>query len=419
MNDLAVADTLTPVPEVVPPEQDTRPSECVVEIVRIGAVTPHPNPESTMLEVTTVHDGYPCLFRKGDFKRGDRALYVPIDMVVPVTPGTPFAFLARSTERKTERIKARRLKGFFSMGLLVPVPAELVDVPEGVDVAERLGITRYEEHDPYVKGKGNGVVSTNANKYYPTYGIESFRKLGRAFEDRAWLNQPQRPQTTGLQGLIDRMRYKWALWQHGRKLIQAPVEIIVTEKIDGQNWRGAYLSRKADNKVVIGSSGTYRDLNDTSSGNYHSYVARVTGLHEAMQRFPDTVFYGEVYGTPKGGHGKLTYGAKGKNGAVDSDKVALVLFDALDLRTHRWWSFDELQAVATEVFGLSTPPVLYRGPFQGAEHLASLTNGPSVLAEGAHIREGIVVQTAEERRTRKGQRMKMKFVGSDYLESKG
>lgn len=91
-------------------------SEWLVEVVKLGAVRKHPNADS--LSMTDVHDGYPVVFRTGEFKEGDVAVYVPVDSIVPDDPA--YAFL-----QGKRRIKARKIRGEYSQGLLLQVSPEM------------------------------------------------------------------------------------------------------------------------------------------------------------------------------------------------------------------------------------------------------------------------------------------------------
>lgn len=78
-------------------------SEWKPEVVQVGEVVPHPNADA--LDITKVYD-YPVVIRRGDFKPGDLAVYVPVDTVVP-KDDPRWAFLEGHT-----RIKAKREDGY-------------------------------------------------------------------------------------------------------------------------------------------------------------------------------------------------------------------------------------------------------------------------------------------------------------------
>src|SRR5690349_13886397 len=87
--------------------------ELRVEVVRVEEVTKHDNADS--LDIVKVFD-YPVVARRGDFQPGDLAVYVPIDAVVPFTED--WAWLHGGFSKHC-RVQAKRLRGVFSMGLLV------------------------------------------------------------------------------------------------------------------------------------------------------------------------------------------------------------------------------------------------------------------------------------------------------------
>ena len=98
-----------------------------VPVVRVGAVSRHPNADT--LSLTEVR-GCPVVLRTGSFAEGDLAVYVPVDAVVDTTV-PELAFLA--AEGKTSvRIRAKRLRGTFSMGLLVAAPADAAALADDV-----------------------------------------------------------------------------------------------------------------------------------------------------------------------------------------------------------------------------------------------------------------------------------------------
>ena len=101
---------------------------------------------------------------KGDFKPGDVAVYFEIDAFVK--SGDPrFAVLAR-TEKDTalgrgSRIRTMELMGVLSQGLALPVGMfpELSGVGLGEDVADRLGVVKWEDEIPdELAGKARGYL---------------------------------------------------------------------------------------------------------------------------------------------------------------------------------------------------------------------------------------------------------------------
>lgn len=125
-------------------------------VVRLGPIVPHPDPETTTLSITRVmaidgdpNSGYPVVVKNGEFKEGDLAVYTGIDSIVPtgkplrnapgIVPSMRFGFL--DLKGKPSRVKARRLRGFYSEGLLTP--ARPLDIEEEEDFAS--GKLSFEE----------------------------------------------------------------------------------------------------------------------------------------------------------------------------------------------------------------------------------------------------------------------------------
>lgn len=80
-------------------------SEFHINVVEIGTIEKHPNADT--LSITSV-DGYPCIIRTGEFTEGDRAVYIPVDSILPKDEPR-WEFLAGHL-----RVKAKKLRGIFT-----------------------------------------------------------------------------------------------------------------------------------------------------------------------------------------------------------------------------------------------------------------------------------------------------------------
>lgn len=325
-------------------------SEHHVDVVRLGPVTKHENADT--LAVTMVHGGYPCIVRLGEYNEGDLAVYVPVDAVVP-TESERFAFLGAGHGR----IRAKKLRGTFSMGLLVkPEP----DMAEGDDVAERWGITKYEP--PEIGGGSGGSFSSSRAAScpfsWPVYDLEGLRKYGR-------LLTPGEP-------------------------------VHVSEKIHGCNGRFVFK----DGQLWVGSR---NQAKTESESDLWWGIARAHDLAAKLPAFPDVVIYGEVFGQVQ----DLKYGVE--MGA------RFALFDAVDLRTMRWLDVEEIDALAA-VLDIPRVPELFRGPWD-PDRADEWAEGPSTLA--GHVREGFVVRPLKHRADPRLGRVILKRHGQGYLLRKG
>ena len=208
-------------------------SERQVSVVRIGPIERHPNADR--LSITRIHGGYPVIIRSDEFREGDHAVYLPVDSVVPDEPR--WAFL-----KDQRRIRARRLRGVFSMGLLARAEPGWT---EGQSVGGLLGITH---HEPIVE--------------HPE-------------EDET--GPPQIPTYTDVEPLR-----RWP------DVLRPDEEVVVTEKIHGTNGRFAWL----DGRLWCGSRTRFK----ATGASQWWRVARDLGLAERLAEHPGLVLYGEVYG---------------------------------------------------------------------------------------------------------------------------
>lgn len=327
-------------------------------VIRLGPIIKHPDADS--LSITEV-DGRPCIIRTGEWAEGDIAVYVPIDSVVP-TGDARFTFLASKAKADgSYRVRAMRLRGVFSMGLLVrPEP----DMVEGEEVRERIRVTVYE---PPEDG-GNGSIEAGQMErdpgFLPVYDIESLRK-----------------------------------WQ---RVLTEGEEVVLTEKVHGANGRFAFHQ----DRLWVATRTTYRKpVDENGEGSMWSKVAADLDLERRLSAFPGFAVYGEVYGQVQ----DLKYGL-GAQGA------RLVVFDILEIASRRWLDYDEQVAMAAAM-DLPTVPILYRGPW--SPELMSHAEGATVLGNGAHVREGFVLRPVRERVHPRLGRVLLKMHGQGYLLRKG
>lgn len=344
-------------------------STFAVEVVRLDDVLPHENADKLELAVI---GGYRAVVAKGLHRRGDRVVYVPEDSIVPDDVLEAFGFTGKLGGKAKNRVKAIRLRGELSQGLVLPCDdvAEFLleqgkigyteEFYEGKDMTDLLGIEKYEEPIPVeMAGKQRPRPS-----WFPMYtDIENIKKYNRVLEDGE--------------------------------------EVIVTEKLHGTNF-GAGMH--VDDRTMRVSS--RRVVLEEDEANLYWRAARQATLDTTLDRIltftgcQSAVIFGEVVGP---GVQDLTYGVS--NGEIGFRWFDLMLDggyvnedDARDIieRTHP--RFERV-------------PVLYRGPYS-LEKIQELTDGKDF--SGSHIREGVVVKPVMERRTKMG-RVILKSISAEYL----
>lgn len=354
---------------------DSTDTEFTAEVVKISDVYAHPNAdrlEIAMFELAgSGPSSYECVIQKGSFKVGDLAGYFSVDCILP-TDHPDFKFLTARLDGagKTHyRLKAARLRGVFSQGLLVPARS----LHEwGQKIAEEYGVTYYRAPEPW-DVQVNGPAKVKQRQPIPEYKVDSLKKLPKLFDDGE--------------------------------------AVVITEKVHGTNFRFGWIRRSFLGiplgwKWIVGS---HHVIKTGSSGagwygeDLYTQSANAMGLKDIAAEAKGMVFYGELYGRTPGGKAiqDLVYSEKG---------TGLVIFDVMDERfdpSEAWLSpAQRLELVMS--LGLKNVPVLYNGPYS-QKVVDQLSDGMSVLDGGFTIREGCVVETLE------GKRKKAKFVGQLYL----
>jgi RNA ligase (TIGR02306 family) len=380
-------------------------SRFAVEIKQIRGIEPIANADA--LEVALV-DGWRCVVRKGRHQGGDLAAYLPEASVLPTwllkrlnlwDADKGQGMLAGA---KGDRVKAVRLRGELSQGLLYSVQRNvqgeaclLVDEPDsggtrevpvrlGEDVAQLLGVVKWEPPVPVAMA---GEVF-NAGQH-----------LTLAFDVENWKAYPN--------------------------LLLPGEEVVFTEKLHGTFTGLAVLPLKdahpeafgvRRNILVfskgLGAQGLVFKNNEANQNNL--YVRALGPLIERLERFMTKLgvehferpsfILGETYGP---GVQDLTY----------EGKLGFRVFAAArgyrgELRYLDWdhvcqWSHN---------LEIKTVPELYRGPFS-VEVMNEYTRGKTTL--GAHIREGIVMVPVRERYDPLAGRVALKSISADYLTRKG
>jgi len=270
-------------------------SEHTCDVVEIK-LKPHPNADA--LSLIMVGD-FQCAVRTEDWKNGDLAVYIPPDSIVPETE--QFKFLGQH-----RRIKARKLRGEWSIGLLVPAPT---GAKVGDDYMERLGIVHYEPqiHGNFTTG-GDNIATPSG--FFPKYDVLNFRKYSRLFNDEE--------------------------------------EVIVTEKLHECNSRFTCV----DNQIYCGSRRFWKQ--EDPNNLWWKALDQNEALRTWLKNHQDLTVYGEVFGQVQ----NLKYGAK-------PGEIFFAAFDIL--KGDQWLDFDEAHEIGAS---LPWVPLVYRGPFDKEKILA-------------------------------------------------
>ena len=336
-----------------------------VDVVQIDRIEKHPNADT--LSIAYAGD-YPVIVKTGSFKPGDLGVYIPVDSVVDIND-TRFNFLENG------RIKAKKLRGVFSQGLLIQAePGMYV----GDNVAEQLNVTKYltpeEKRELNVQqaiSKSPKLTATCPD-YLPRYtDIENLRRHPHVFNDNSY--------------------------------------VIVTEKCEGENAGYAYnkLTTWQKFKSWFGFKTpkvVCRSRNQMKyEGKWFELIKKynLEARFEQLENPEDYSIYGESFGYTSG----FDY---------STDKSGhFIVFDVYDRVNKRWIDYDEAFAVV-DCMGLTMVPILYEGTFN-KEKIEKIAEGDTVIGNGRHMMEGVIIRSETEQIGPSSGRKMLKLKSQRYL----
>ena len=356
-----------------------------VPVVRVDRIEDHPNADA--LEIAVVR-GYRCVVKIGAHRAGDLVAYIPEDAIVPEPLIREMKLWDESKDKgmlagkRGDRVKAIRLRGVVSQGLLHPVEGHT----EGENLAARLDIVKYEPPIPiHMQGEVCNLRGRTLK-----YDIESIQKFP--------------------------------------EVLREGEEVVFTEKIHGTwtcfgFWPGLDHPELLEGGTIINSKGVSDTglafkWNEANRSNLYVLSFRAAMLETgcwdrvraACERTGEPIFIlGETFGKKVQ---DLQYGQQGR---------AFRAFDVYvgEPRGGRYLDHDELLARAKRQWGLDIVPRLYRGPF--SMEAAERHRDGKTTFRGRHVREGIVISPVKERECPDlpGNRVKLKFVSPKYLLRRG
>jgi RNA ligase (TIGR02306 family) len=364
------------------------------QIVTIEKVEKHPDADA--LDICTVLGDYPVITKRHEYQAGERTCYIPIDSIVPDTQDfymlCPKAyekyedengqiqqrqlgpkFPVGSVPEKYRIIKAKRIRGIYSQGMLMKPELFMnaLDMvvgppPVGFSVVDLIGLKKWEEPEeenlPGLKRtRGTNAASPPKGWSMPHYDIDGIRKY------LSCLGETE--------------------------------EIVLTEKIHGSNGGFSYDGEK----LWVKSRNYYKKQDEDDM--WWDIAIRYD-LENKLKNYPGFVFFGEVYGQVKG----FRYDTVIAEGRL---MTKVRFFDVWDTKKLRYLDYDDRVKTIVEA-GLDPVPELYRGLWLGKENMYPYAEGLTTLG-GRHIREGWVLNTVKERyEPRLDSRMQVKLVGEGY-----
>ncbi|WP_405890900.1 RNA ligase (ATP) [Streptomyces sp. NBC_00133] len=341
-------------------------------------LTVHEHPNADALELAQV-GLYRAVVAKGAYRSGDAAVYIPEQAVLPAELIEELGLTGRLAGRASDRVKAVRLRGELSQGIVCR-PRALADTDlaqaaaDGTDFAELLSISKWS---PPIPPTMDGEVE-RAPDLLPWVDIENIQRYPEIFE-------PGEPVvlTEKLHGSACLMTYSVA--DGGR--------VQVSSK--GFGAKGLALKEDPRNlywRAVLG----------------HDVPAVAARLAEKLGAGRVGIF-AEVYGA---GVQDLGYGANAR-----SEALGYAVFDVsaeIDGQV-RW-----LDPVGLLEGELPLVPRLFEGPYDIEKVLELASGRETVSGRELHLREGVVIRPSPERYSPVvGGRAIAKAVSPAYLTRKG
>ncbi|MFF2571667.1 RNA ligase (ATP) [Streptomyces sp. NPDC101191] len=347
--------------------------------VTAEALTVHSHPNADALELAQV-GLYRAVVAKGRYRTGDIALYIPEQAVLPTALVDELGLTGRLAGKASDRVKAVRLRGELSQGLVcLPKALDGVDLEQaaqdGTDFAELLGITKWA---PPIPPTMSGDVEA-APELLPWVEIENLHRFPDVFE-------PGEP-------------------------------VVLTEKLHGTACLVTYLAEEGRTLVSSKGFGAKGLALKEDPRNLYWRAVHGHGVPAVAARLAERLgatrvgLFGEVYGA---GVQDLAYGAN----ARAEDGLGFAVFDVsaeIDGQV-RWLDPAEVLAPGE----LPLVPRLHTGPYDLDTVLALASGRETVSGRELHLREGVVVRPVTERYSPVlGGRAIAKAVSPAYLTRKG
>lgn len=393
-------------------------SEFKVAFTKIKELAPHPDPETTSLDIATVY-GFQVVVRRGVNNVGDFLLYIPVDSVLPEDFESLIFGEGSKVKLNNHRVRQIRLRKFPSQGMLVEVATvkklletrglkSNIDFKLEHDYAELLGVKKFEPPIPaYITARGQSrkerpMENPLLHKYNGLENLKWFPDLFKEGEDV--IIQEKLHGSNCRAGVLPMTKPKWGHVMDQLKQFQVGNAAVLIKKMVKLS-----LTKKTLYENVYGSNNVELTNRARKESYYGSDVyGAVLGKVKAFDKIhPNEVIYGELIG--EGIQKNYHYGHKEHH---------FVLFDVKIMNsdgTAEWLSPDEVIRYATDR-GFDVVPTLYEGPYN-KQLSHELTKGDSVYEPKQKIREGIVIKAKQYNdKLCPGNKKALKWISETYLD---
>lgn len=318
-------------------------------IEEIKEIVPHKNADR--LELAKVL-GWQAIVKKGEFKAGDKCVFVVIDTILPDAPWSEFL----KDGDKPIRLRTIKLRGEYSQGLVLPLsvlPENVQGWQVGADVGGELGVKKYEKEIPT-------CLSGEVKRNFPEYLVS------KTDEDNG-LSNPD---------IVDHV-------------LKHPV--FITRKLDGSS-----MTVIIENGEITDVCSRRLSLKESDTNGFWRAAKKLdlSGIEE------DLIIQGELMGP----------GVQGNQLELSEPEIFVYQIK----RMGQWLKFGRVSQFA-DALGCKTVPVLI-DIVHGAtiQEIQSLAN-EDTLPNG-NPSEGVVVRPVEPLSFGNGRPMGFKIINQNYGE---
>ncbi len=344
-----------------------------------------PIPGADQIELAVV-EGYRSVVVRGQFAPGDLAVYIPEGSIVPEVVLTELGLVGKLAGPASNRVKAVRLRGCLSQGILYRPTHPPFAWEAHEDVSEALGITKWAPVIP----AGMDGTAVGLPGYTLNFDVDDYKR----YPDALHLGE----------------------------------QVAITEKLHGTCCQVGYIPGaenadllRGDGFVTskgLGASGlVFAATPENLARNIYMRIVEQEGIltkirAQAAVSYPgmQVVVLGEVFGAKVQ---DLTYG-----NLPTTFRAFDVFVGTPGTPEARYLDHAEQESFLAGAAIIRVPqlgifsftPELFERLAQGKE---------MVSGHEAHMREGIVIAPLVERRDTRIGRVKLKYLNPDYLTRKG
>lgn len=345
-----------------------------VTVEKIDTAKHHPNADRLDI-CTLVGMSFQFVTGRDQYKPGECVLYFPVDSILPLELQSKMGVTGMLSGKNQDRVKTVRLRGAISQGLVGPqsLAEACATVSDdvcmtksqwGVEIAEWLGVTKYEPAP--IESKAGNLLPLPCG--LSVYDIEGAERNVDA---------------------VKRLMFE---------------KVVVTEKIEGQNFSVTY--DPVEDRVYVNQR--RYTIEEIEAGEHRLWkLARTEGMiptSDPLSGLIDVSFLGYLAGIYAGQRITIygeAYGPSIQGNIYDSRQPRLRLFDIkindefVDFPTfiglvHMHFRIDYKFLSSNPI----TVPIIFTGllaEWLNGETIAHASSGPSALNINV-LREGVVIR---------------------------